>query len=59
MPVECFFRHPHALWGERVVRKYWVRSVQGVVVGQDDAVMFGRMCWNCFRMMKSGSVVVE
>ena len=54
MPVEFFFRHPRALWGERVVRKYWVRSVQGLVGGQDDAVMFGRMCWNCFRMMKSG-----
>ena len=45
MPVECFFRRPHALWGERVVRKYWVRSVRGrgVVGGQDDAAMFGRM----------------
>ena len=43
MPVECFCRRPHGLWGERVVRKYWVRSVQGVVGEQDDVVMFGRM----------------
>jgi hypothetical protein len=43
MPVESFFRRPSALWGERVVRKYWVRSVWGVVGGQDDAAMFGRM----------------
>jgi hypothetical protein len=43
MPVECFFRRPHALWGERVVRKYCMRPVPGVVDGQDDAAMFGRM----------------
>ncbi len=43
MPVECFFRRPHALWGERVVRKYWARSVRGMVGGQDDVTMFGRM----------------
>ncbi len=43
MPVECFFRRPRALWGDRVVRKYWERSVQGTVDGQDDVVMFGRM----------------
>ena len=43
MPVECFYRRPPALWGERVVRKYWVRSVRGVVGEQDDVVMFGRM----------------
>ena len=38
-----FFSRPRALWGESVVRKYWVRSVWGVVGGQDDAAMFGRM----------------
>ena len=43
MLVECFFRHPHVLWGERVVGKYWVMSIWGVVGGQDDATMFGRM----------------
>ncbi len=43
MPVECYFRRPRALWGDRVVRKYWVRSVRGTVGGQDDVVMFGRM----------------
>ena len=43
MPVECFFRRLHALWGVRVVRKYWLRSVRGVFGGQDDAAMFGRM----------------
>jgi len=43
MPVECFFWRLCALWGERVVRKYWARSVRGVVGGQDDAAMFGRM----------------
>ena len=31
------------LWGESVVRKYWARSVWGVVGGQDDVAMFGRM----------------
>jgi len=35
--VECFFRHPCALWGERVVKKYWARSVRGGVGGHDDA----------------------
>ena len=48
-----------ALWGERVVRKYWMRSVRGVVGGQDDAAIFGRMRWNHFRMMECGLVVVE
>ena len=43
MPVECFFRSLRALWGDRVVRKYWVRSVWGTVGGQNDVVMFGRM----------------
>jgi len=43
MPAECFFRRPRALWGERVVRKYWARSIWGMVGGQDDAAMFGRM----------------
>jgi hypothetical protein len=43
MPVECFFRRPRALWGDRVVRKYWARSVRGTVGGQDDVAMFGRM----------------
>ncbi len=43
MPVECFFRYPRALWGERVVRKYWVRFVQGMVGGQDDVAMVGSM----------------
>ncbi len=43
MVVECFFRQPCALWGESVVRKYWVRSVLGVVGGQDDVAVFGRM----------------
>ena len=33
MPVECFFRRPCALWGERAVRKYWARSVWGVECG--------------------------
>ena len=37
------FRWPRALWGESVVRKYRVRSVRGVVGGQDDVVMCGRM----------------
>ncbi len=31
------------LLGESVVRKYWVRSVWGVVGGQDDVAMFVRM----------------
>ena len=31
-----FFWWPCALWGESVVRKYWGRSVRGVVGGQDD-----------------------
>jgi hypothetical protein len=39
--VECFFWPPHALWGDNVVRKYWVRSFLGVVGRQDDAAMFG------------------
>ncbi len=43
MPAECFFRRPRALWGERVVREYWVRSVRGMVGGKDDVTMFGRM----------------
>ena len=51
MPVECFFRHPRALWGERVVRKYWARSVRGMVGGQDDVTMF--------RMRECGLVMVE
>jgi hypothetical protein len=34
-----FFRRPQALWGESVVRKYWVRSVWGVVGGQADVAM--------------------
>ncbi len=43
MFVECFFSQPRALWEESVVRKYWARSVQGVVGGQDDIAMCGRM----------------
>ena len=31
------------LWGEIVVRRYWVRSGWGVVGWQDDVVMCGRM----------------
>ncbi len=42
MAVECIFRQPQALWGESVVRKYWVRSVWGVVGGQADVSMCGR-----------------
>ena len=38
-----FFRRPRALWGDRVVRKYWARSVRGTVGGQDDVTMFGRI----------------
>ena len=38
-----FFKHPRALWGEKVVRKYWARSVRGMVGGQDDVTIFGRM----------------
>ena len=38
-----FFWPPHVLWGENVVRKYWTRSFLGVVGGQDDVAMFGRM----------------
>ncbi len=59
MPVECFIRCPCALWGDRVVRKYWARSVRGMVGGQDDVVMFGRMWWNHFRMRECGLVMVE
>jgi hypothetical protein len=42
MVVECFFRfrQPQALWGESVVRKYWARSVWGVVGGQADVAMW-------------------
>ena len=29
--------------GERVVRKYWVRSVRGMVGRQDDVTISGRM----------------
>ena len=43
MAVECFFRRLRALWGGCVVRKYWLRSVQGVVGGQDDVAVFKRM----------------
>ncbi len=38
-----FFSRPCALWGESVVRKYWARSVWGVVGGQDDIAMCGRI----------------
>ncbi len=54
-----FFSQLHALWGESVVRKYWARSVGGVVGGQDDIEMCGRMLWNRFRMRECGLVVVE
>jgi hypothetical protein len=43
MALECFFRRPRALWGGCVVRKYWLRSVQGMVGGQDDVAVFKRM----------------
>ena len=43
MPVECFFKCPCALWGERVVREYWVRSVRGMVGKKDDVTMFRSM----------------
>ncbi len=43
MVVECFFRWPCAQWVESVVRKYWARSVWGVVGRQDDVAMRGRM----------------
>jgi hypothetical protein len=43
-----------------VVRKYWARSVRGVVGGQaPDVAMCGRMWWYCFRMMECGLVVFE
>jgi hypothetical protein len=44
-----------------VVRNYWARSVWGVVGGQADVAMCGRMWWHCFRMMEMecGLVVVE
>ena len=38
-----FFRWPRAQWVESVVRKYWARSVWGVVGRQDDVAMCGRM----------------
>jgi hypothetical protein len=59
MAVECFFRGPRALWGESVVRKYWARSIWGVVGGQADVAMCGRMWRYHFRMMECGLVVVE
>ncbi len=31
--VKCFFKWPHALCGESVVKKLWARSVRGVVGG--------------------------
>ncbi len=40
MPVDCFFRRPRALWGDKVVRKYWARSVRGTVGGQDDVAVW-------------------
>jgi hypothetical protein len=43
MAVECFFRRPGVLWDETVVRRFWARSVWGVVGGQDDVTIFGRM----------------
>ena len=43
MVVECFFRQLCALWGESVVRKYWTRSVLGVVGRQDDVALFVKM----------------
>ena len=45
MPVECFLgiQVRYGVRGERVVRKYWARSVRGVAGGQDDAAMVGRM----------------
>ncbi len=55
-----FFRRPCALWGENVVRKYWVRSVMVVVGGHADVLaMCGRMWWYCFRMRECGLVVVH
>ncbi len=54
-----FFRQPQALWGESVVMKYWARSVWGVMGGQADVAMCGRMWWYCFRMMECGLAVVE
>ncbi len=54
-----FFRRPRALCGESVVRKYWARSVRGVVGGQADVAMCRRMWWYCFRMMECGLVIVE
>ncbi len=41
--VEFFVSQLRALWGESVVRKYWVSSVWGVVGGQDDIAICGRM----------------
>ncbi len=38
-----FFMQLWALWGERVERKYWARSVQGMVGGQAVAASCGRM----------------
>jgi hypothetical protein len=42
-----------------VVWKYWARSVRGVVSGQADVAMCGRMWWYRLRMMECGLVVVE
>jgi hypothetical protein len=40
-----FFMRLRVLWGERVERKYWARSIQGVVGGQVVATNCGRMWW--------------
>jgi hypothetical protein len=42
-----------------VVRKYWVRSVLGLVGGHADVAMCGRMWWCHFRMRECELGVVE
>ncbi len=42
-----------------MVRKYWVRSVLGLVGGHADVAMCGRMWWCHFRMRECELGVVE
>jgi len=43
--VQCFFKRPHALCGESVVKKECARSMRGVVGGHAISAICGRRWW--------------
>ena len=57
--VVNFLRRDRALVGDSVSRKYWHRSVRGIVGGHAMEAMLGRRLWNWCRMVELGFVLMS